>query len=31
MSKGRFGQFGGRYTTETLMNSLIELENAIEK
>ena len=26
MSKGRFGQFGGQYITETLMNELINLE-----
>jgi tryptophan synthase beta chain len=25
---GRFGKFGGRYVPETLMNALIELENA---
>ncbi|AWB45003.1 tryptophan synthase subunit beta [Paenibacillus sp. CAA11] len=26
--RGRFGEFGGRYVPETLMNALIELENA---
>jgi tryptophan synthase beta chain len=26
--QGRFGKFGGRYVPETLMNALIELENA---
>ena len=29
--KGRFGQFGGQYAPETLMNALIELENEYEK
>lgn len=29
--KGRFGEFGGRYAPETLMNALIELENEYEK
>ncbi|MEW9698979.1 tryptophan synthase subunit beta [Paenibacillus sp. SI8] len=28
---GRFGKFGGRYVPETLMNALIELEEAYEK
>lgn len=28
---GRFGKFGGRYVPETLMNALIELEQAYEK
>ena len=28
MKKGRFGQFGGQYVPETLMNALLELENA---
>lgn len=28
--KGRFGQFGGQYAPETLMNALIELEEAYE-
>lgn len=28
--KGRFGQFGGQYAPETLMNALIELETAYE-
>lgn len=27
---GRFGQFGGRYVPETLMNALLELEEAYE-
>lgn len=27
-TKGRFGEFGGQYTTETLMNALDELEQA---
>ena len=27
-SSGRFGQFGGRYIPETLMNAVIELEEA---
>ena len=30
MKKGRFGEFGGQYVPETLMNALIELENAYE-
>ena len=30
MSKGRFGQFGGQYITETLMNELINLEKQYE-
>ena len=25
-SKGRFGEFGGQYISETLMNELIKLE-----
>lgn len=29
--KGRFNEFGGQYVPETLMNALIELENAYEK
>jgi tryptophan synthase beta chain len=29
--KGRFGEFGGQYVPETLMNALIELENQYEK
>ncbi len=29
--KGRFGQFGGQYVPETLMNALIELEESYEK
>ncbi|CAG7611581.1 Tryptophan synthase beta chain [Paenibacillus solanacearum] len=28
---GRFGKFGGRYVPETLMNALIELEEAFKK
>ncbi|MEO5286121.1 MAG: tryptophan synthase subunit beta [Limosilactobacillus sp.] len=28
MTKGRFGDFGGQYISETLMNAVIELENA---
>ncbi len=28
---GRFGEFGGQYAPETLMNALIELENEYEK
>ena len=30
MSKGRFGEFGGLYVPETLMNELIRLEEAYE-
>lgn len=29
--KGRYGEFGGQYASETLMNSLIDLEEAFEK
>lgn len=29
--KGRYGQYGGQYASETLMNALIELEAAFEK
>lgn len=29
--KGRYGRFGGQYSSETLMNALYELENAYEK
>ncbi|MFC5448099.1 tryptophan synthase subunit beta [Paenibacillus aestuarii] len=29
--QGRFGKFGGRYVPETLMNALIELEQAYEQ
>ena len=29
-SKGRFGVHGGQYIPETLMNAVIELENAYE-
>ncbi len=28
--KGRFGEFGGQYVPETLMNELIHLEQAYE-
>ena len=28
--KGRFGEYGGQYIPETLMNAVIELENAYE-
>ena len=28
MSKGRFGVHGGQYISETLMNAVIELEEA---
>lgn len=31
MKKGRYGEFGGQFVGETLMNTLIELENAFEK
>ncbi len=31
MSKGRFGVHGGQYLPETLMNTIIELEEAYEK
>ncbi len=31
MSKGRFGKHGGQYIPETLMNAVIELEEAYEK
>ncbi|MEM3788766.1 MAG: tryptophan synthase subunit beta [Candidatus Bathyarchaeia archaeon] len=31
MSKGRFGKYGGQYVSETLMQALIELEEAFEK
>jgi len=30
MSKSKFGEFGGQYIPETLMNAVIELENAYE-
>ena len=30
-SKGRFGKYGGQYVPETLMNALIELEEAYRK
>ena len=30
-SKGRFGKYGGQYVPETLMNALIELEDAYAK
>ncbi len=29
--KGRYGEFGGQYASETLMSALIELENAFNK
>ena len=29
--KGRYGEFGGQYASETLMNALIDLEAAFEK
>jgi len=29
--KGRYGKYGGQYVSETLMNALIELEDAYEK
>ena len=28
MNKGRFGEYGGQYIPETLMNALCELEEA---
>ncbi|MCS7115351.1 MAG: tryptophan synthase subunit beta [Nitrososphaerota archaeon] len=31
MSKGRFGEYGGQYVSEILMQALIELEEAFEK
>lgn len=31
MSKGRFGKHGGQYIPETLMNAVIELEEAYDK
>ena len=30
MSKGRYGEHGGQYIPETLMNAVIELEEAYE-
>lgn len=30
LTKGRFGSYGGQYIPETLMNAVIELENAYE-
>lgn len=30
MSKGRYGIHGGQYVPETLMNEIINLENAYE-
>ena len=30
MSKGRYGEFGGQYVPETLMNEIIKLEEAYE-
>ena len=29
--KGRYGEFGGQYAAETLMNALINLEEAFNK
>ncbi|MBP0963968.1 MAG: tryptophan synthase subunit beta [Oscillospiraceae bacterium] len=31
MSKGRFGEYGGQYVPETVMNAVCELETAYEK
>ena len=31
MSKGRYGDFGGQYVPETVMNAVLELEAAYEK
>ncbi len=31
MSKGRYGEYGGQYASETLMNALISLEDAFNK
>ena len=31
MSKGRYGQFGGQYVPETLMNTLLEIEREYER
>ena len=31
MKKGRFGEFGGQYVPETLMNAVNELEEAYNK
>ena len=31
MSKGRYGNYGGQYISETLMNAVQELEEAYEK
>ena len=31
MSKGRFGNYGGQYIPETLMNAVQELGKAYEK
>ena len=28
MSRGRYGEYGGQYVPETLMNELIHLENS---
>lgn len=30
MNKGRFGEYGGQYISETLMNELINLEEKYE-
>ena len=31
MEKGRYGEFGGQYVPETLMNEIIHLEESYEK
>ena len=31
MKKGRFGEYGGQFVPETLMNAVQELEEAYEK
>lgn len=31
MSRGRFGEYGGQYIPETLMNAVLEVENAYER
>lgn len=31
MSKGRYGEYGGQYVPETLMNAVHEVEEAYEK
>ena len=30
MKQGRFGEYGGRYIPETLMNAVLEVEKAYE-